>query len=109
MAPFSLPSITNFAGIIQGHYALDTHEAAWEEIIGRVRPHAIFAREKQKRLGEEVEVVVTQVSKHDGEEMLARSEHNEMIAFPSDLRPGSSAMVRLTGLKGNTYTASVVQ
>lgn len=71
--------------------------------------HAIFAREKQKRLGEEVEVVVTQVSKHDGEEMLARSEHNEMIAFPSDLRPGSSAMVRLTGLKGNTYTASVVQ
>ena len=49
------------------------------------------------------------ISKHDGEEMLARSEHNEMIAFPSDLRPGSSAMVRLTGLKGNTYTASVVQ
>jgi len=37
-----LPSITNFAGIIQGHYALDTHAAAWEEIIGRVRPHAIL-------------------------------------------------------------------
>ncbi|MBK7450941.1 MAG: hypothetical protein IPJ47_16580 [Anaerolineales bacterium] len=37
-----LPAITNFAGIIQGHYALDTHAAAWEEIIGRVRPHAIL-------------------------------------------------------------------
>lgn len=37
-----LPSIQNFAGVVQGFYALDTHEAAWEEIIGRVRPHAIL-------------------------------------------------------------------
>lgn len=71
--------------------------------------HAIFAREKEKRLGEVVEVVVTQVSKHDEAEMLGRSEHNEMIAFACNLPLGATALVRLTALKGNTYTASMVQ
>ncbi|MDX9915849.1 MAG: tRNA (N6-isopentenyl adenosine(37)-C2)-methylthiotransferase MiaB [Sphaerochaeta sp.] len=71
--------------------------------------HAIFAREKEKRITEVVEVVVTQVSKHDEAMMLGRSEHNEMIAFPCDLAPGSIVTVSLNGLKGNTYTASMVQ
>lgn len=71
--------------------------------------HAIFAREKKKRLGMVVEVVVTQPSKHDKSRMLGRSEHNEMVVFESSAESGSVVTVRLEGLSGNTYTATVVQ
>ncbi len=71
--------------------------------------HAIFAREKKKRLGMVVEVVVTQPSKHDKSQMLGRSEHNEMVVFESSAESGSVVTVRLEGLSGNTYTATVVQ
>ena len=71
--------------------------------------HAIFAREKNKRLGRVVEAVVTQPSKHDKRMMLARSEHNEMVVFRSEAAPGTTVKVVLETLSGNTYTASVVQ
>ncbi len=71
--------------------------------------HAIFAREKTKRLGMVIEVVVTQPSKHDKRMMLARSEHNEMVVFRSEAAPGTTVKVVLETLSGNTYTASVVQ
>lgn len=67
--------------------------------------HAIFAEEKQKRVGSLVEVLVTQVSKHDQQSMLGKTEHNEMVAFPSTARIGEIVTVKLTALFGNTYTA----
>jgi tRNA-2-methylthio-N6-dimethylallyladenosine synthase len=70
--------------------------------------HAIFAREKQKRVGKRVEVMVTQPSKHDPSKMLGRSEHNEMVVFTSDLPIGTMTLVELDGVSGNTYTAHMV-
>ncbi len=66
--------------------------------------HAIFAEEKQKRVGSLVEVLVTQVSKHDQKSMLGKTEHNEMVAFPSTAKKGEIVHVKLTALSGNTYT-----
>jgi tRNA-2-methylthio-N6-dimethylallyladenosine synthase len=66
--------------------------------------HAIFAEEKQKRVGSVVEVLVTQVSKHDQKSMLGKTEHNEMVAFPSTAKKGEIVHVKLTALSGNTYT-----
>ena len=51
-----------------------------------------------------VEVLVTQVSKHDHKNMLGKTEHNEMVAFPSTARIGEFVVVQLTSLSGNTYT-----
>ncbi len=70
--------------------------------------HAIFAEEKQKRVGSTVEVLVTQVSKHDHQSMLGKTEHNEMVAFPSTASIGEIVTVTLTALAGNTYTGSQV-
>ncbi|MFA5447759.1 MAG: tRNA (N6-isopentenyl adenosine(37)-C2)-methylthiotransferase MiaB [Sphaerochaeta sp.] len=70
--------------------------------------HAIFAREKQKRVGKKVEVMITQPSKHDPSKMLGRSEHNEMVVFASELPVGAMTFVELDGVSGNTYTAHMV-
>jgi tRNA-2-methylthio-N6-dimethylallyladenosine synthase len=70
--------------------------------------HAIFAKEKNKRLGMQQEVIVTQVSKHDSDMMLGRTEHNEMVAFEADLPLGTIVTVELVTLKGNTYTGRMV-
>ncbi|MGH0052061.1 MAG: tRNA (N6-isopentenyl adenosine(37)-C2)-methylthiotransferase MiaB, partial [Sphaerochaetaceae bacterium] len=70
--------------------------------------HAIFAEEKTKRCNTEVDVLVTQVSKHDASQMLGKTEHNEMVVFPASLEPGQMVTVRLTGLKGNTYSGILV-
>jgi tRNA-2-methylthio-N6-dimethylallyladenosine synthase len=70
--------------------------------------HAIFAEEKSKRSHAEVEVLVTQVSRHDDSQMLGKTEHNEMVVFSGSVEPGSIVTVRLTGLKGNTYNGMLV-
>ena len=70
--------------------------------------HAIFGEEKTKRSHAEVEVLVTQVSKHDDSQMLGKTEHNEMVVFSGSVEPGSIVTVRLTGLKGNTYNGMLV-
>ena len=65
--------------------------------------HAIIAEEKQKRLHRTVEVLVTQVSKHDEHSMLGRTEHNEMVVFPSTAKTGEIVNVHLEELAGNTF------
>lgn len=96
----------------EGTKAVDMEEQIGEEEKGRRLQelidfqHAIFAEEKRKRCRSIVEVIVTQVSKHDTESMLAKTEHNEMVVFPSHDEKGSLVRVQLTGLSGNTYTAS---
>lgn len=94
----------------EGTKAVEMQEQIDEEEKGRRLQamiefqHAIFAREKQKRIGSMVEVLVTQVSKHDHKNMLGKTEHNEMVAFPSTAHIGEFVVVQLTSLSGNTYT-----
>ena len=95
----------------EGTKAVDMKEQIGEEEKGRRLQelidfqHTIFAEEKRKRSTSVVDVLVTQVSKHDKESMLGKTEHNEMVVFPSHDEIGSLVRVQLTGLSGNTYTA----
>ncbi|HKM06444.1 MAG TPA: tRNA (N6-isopentenyl adenosine(37)-C2)-methylthiotransferase MiaB [Sphaerochaeta sp.] len=66
--------------------------------------HKVFVREKTKRAQGIAKVVVTSVSRNDKNQMLGRTEHNEMVVFDGRLAVGSIVSVQLTGLKGNTYT-----
>ncbi len=98
----------------EGTKAVDMEGQVDEEIKKRrlseliTFQHVIFAEEKKKRSHEEVEVLVTQVSKHDTSQMLGKTEHNEMVVFSGSIEPGKIVTVRLTGLKGNTYSGNLV-
>ncbi len=98
----------------EGTKAVDMEEQVDEEIRKRrlseliTFQHTIFAEEKTKRCHEEVEVLVTQVSKHDASQMLGKTEHNEMVVFSGSVEKGNIVTVRLTGLKGNTYSGNLV-
>jgi len=69
--------------------------------------HKIFVREKTKRAQGLAKVVVNAISRNDKNQMLGRTEHNEMVVFNGSLEVGSIVTVRLTGLKGNTYTGTL--
>ncbi len=70
--------------------------------------HKVFVREKSKRAEGIAKVMVSAISRNDTAQMLGRTEHNEMVVFDGDLTVGSIVHVRLTGLKGNTYTGTLV-
>ncbi|MDD4574251.1 MAG: tRNA (N6-isopentenyl adenosine(37)-C2)-methylthiotransferase MiaB [Sphaerochaeta sp.] len=70
--------------------------------------HKIFVREKSERAKGIAKVVVSAVSRNDKDQMLGRTEHNEMVVFDGSSEVGSIVTVRLTGLKGNTYTGTLV-
>ena len=70
--------------------------------------HKIFVREKSERAEGIAKVVVSAVSRNDKDQMLGRTEHNEMVVFDGSSEVGSIVTVRLTGLKGNTYTGSLI-
>ena len=69
--------------------------------------HTVFVREKTKRAQGLAKVVVNAVSRNDKNQMLGRTEHNEMVVFDGSPAVGSIVTVRLTGLKGNTYTGTL--
>lgn len=68
----------------------------------------IFQSVRRARIGDILEVLVSQRTRDDANRMLGKSEHNEMVAFTSDAPIGSFVTVRLTGLKGNTLQGEVV-
>ncbi|MDY0290472.1 MAG: tRNA (N6-isopentenyl adenosine(37)-C2)-methylthiotransferase MiaB [Sphaerochaeta sp.] len=70
--------------------------------------HKVFVREKTKRSNGIAKVVVNAVSRNDKAQMLGRTEHNEMVVFEGMPEVGSIVTVRLTGLKGNTYTGTLL-
>jgi tRNA-2-methylthio-N6-dimethylallyladenosine synthase len=76
-----------------------------EELIAL--QHEIFAREKARRTGRTVSVLVKQVSKNDEHQMLGHTEHNEMVVFTGNKPIGSIVQVTLETLKGNTYTGKL--
>ena len=59
------------------------------------------------------EVLVTQVSRDNPNQMLGRNEHNEMVAFDvlegSSVRPGDMLQVEFRMLNGNTYLGRQVK
>jgi len=65
------------------------------------------ARIKSGRAHGIQEVLVTQVSRDNSNQMLGRNEHNEMVAFDiaqgSSVKPGDMVDVRFLFLNGNTY------
>jgi len=71
--------------------------------------HTVFVREKTKRAQGLAKVVVNAVSRNDKNQMLGRTEHNEMVVFDGSPAVGSIVTVRLTGLKGNTYTGTLAR
>jgi tRNA-2-methylthio-N6-dimethylallyladenosine synthase len=63
----------------------------------------------ESRLGAVEEVLVEGPSKRGKDELLARTQRDEMVVFPSaSSLAGSFARVRLTGLSGNTFRAQEV-
>ncbi len=71
------------------------------------------ARIKSKRAHGLQRVLVTQVSRDNGKQMLGRNEHGEMVAFDvaegQTVKPGDMVDVEFTLLNGNTYIGHQVQ
>ena len=68
----------------------------------------IVRKEHEKRIGQETEVLLTQISKQDGNEMLGHTEHDEMVVVKTCAPVGSLLNVKLTGIKGNTFEGTLV-
>ncbi|MFA7124959.1 MAG: tRNA (N6-isopentenyl adenosine(37)-C2)-methylthiotransferase MiaB [Sphaerochaetaceae bacterium] len=70
----------------------------------------ITQQEKQARCHRIVDVLVEGPSKRSLRQYLGRTEHDEMVVFEKtqSTEPGELIKVELQGLKGNTYTATIV-
>jgi tRNA-2-methylthio-N6-dimethylallyladenosine synthase len=92
---------------MEGQLGEETKGQRLEKLIAL--QHEIFTREKTLRAGGTVSVLVSQVSRNDKNQMLGRTEHNEMVVFTGSSEVGSLVDVTLEGLKGNTYTGKLVE
>ena len=64
---------------------------------------------KMNRVGQRVKVLVESVSRKNSEELLARTEKNEMVVFPGDSELiGTFQNIQLISLGGNTFKGSIV-
>ena len=64
---------------------------------------------KMNRVGRRVKVLVESVSRKAIEELLARTEKNEMVVFPGNEELiGTFQNVKLTSLEGNTFKGSIL-
>jgi tRNA-2-methylthio-N6-dimethylallyladenosine synthase len=69
----------------------------------------ISQQKKKKKLGKQVKVLVEEESKKDSHELLARTEHDEMVVFPG--RPeliGTFVNVELISLHGITFKGNIL-
>ncbi len=68
----------------------------------------ISHHKRRKRLGKKVTVLVENISKQQSHEVLARTEHNDMVVFPSGRELiGTFVNVELVSLHGSTFKASI--
>jgi tRNA-2-methylthio-N6-dimethylallyladenosine synthase len=89
----------------------DVPEAVKQERLrGVIELQRRLAREaKKQKIGSIVEVLVEGVSKKKADELLGRTEGDEMVVFPgSSQRIGSFDRIRLTGLQGSTFRGEPV-
>jgi tRNA-2-methylthio-N6-dimethylallyladenosine synthase len=60
----------------------------------------------QSRIGSEVKVLVEGISRKRDDELIGRTERDEMVVFPGEIsRIGSFSQVKLLSLNGNTFKA----
>jgi tRNA-2-methylthio-N6-dimethylallyladenosine synthase len=65
----------------------------------------ISSDKKKKKIGRKVPALIECVSKKNGNDLLARTEQDEMVVFPGSMEKiGTFALVELIGLNGNTFT-----
>jgi len=68
----------------------------------------ISHHKRRKRLGKKVTVLVENISKQQSHEVLARTEHNDMVVFPGGRELiGTFVNVELVSLRGSTFKASI--
>jgi len=68
----------------------------------------ISQHKRKKRLGKKVTVLVENISKQQSHEVLARTEHNDMVVFPGGRELiGTFVNVELVSLRGSTFKASI--
>lgn len=71
---------------------------------------SITAEKKLRRVGSTERVLVEEISRKNECEVLARTEGDEMAVFPGDSSDlGTFRTVRLTGLRGGTFTAAAAE
>jgi tRNA-2-methylthio-N6-dimethylallyladenosine synthase len=69
----------------------------------------ITGERKREHLGERLPVLVEEISKKNKNELLSRTERNEMVVFPGNSDAlGKFVTVELIALKGNTFVAREV-
>ncbi len=101
----------------EGTRAVDLPEQLSEELKLQRLKQVIetqrrISREEKKRRIDGIETVLVEApTKKDHNELLARSEHDDMVILPAEdhVHIGGMYQVRLTGLQGNTFTGEVVQ
>ena len=71
--------------------------------------HSIGTDEKSLLIGSVAETSVEGPSRKDPNELLGRTERNNMVVFPGQIESAQEYVkIKLTGLKGNTFTGEVV-
>ena len=86
---------------------LETKLKRLEKVIAL--QHRISAEEKDKKVGQVQRVLVESVSKKDINEMLGRTEGDEMVVFPGKCDTiGKFLEVKLLSCNGNTYKGVIV-
>jgi len=108
-------AFTYYFNPIEGTKAFDLPDAVPEDVkLERLRElievqRSITAEVKAKKVGSTVRVLVEAVSKKKDGEILARSEHDDMVVLAGGTdRLGTFMTVRLLSLKGNTFLAEEV-
>ena len=86
-----------------------SHEVKLERLQRVIEAQrAISVREKEKRIGKIEMVLVEDRTKKDHNELLARSEHDDMVILPaSDAVVGEFTAVKLISLSGSTFRGEV--
>lgn len=97
-----------------------TVSASWEDTVTEAEKterlqllietqRSISSKRKKRKIGNVVQVLVENLSKKNKNEMLGRTETNEMVVLPGDASfKGRIVTVKLLSLKGNTFKGEQV-
>ena len=106
---------TYYFNPIEGTKAYSMPEAISEEIKLKRLEHIIriqreiSMRKKIKKIGKMVKILVEEISKKKDNELLGRTEHDDMVIISGPRKKiGSFITVKLLSLKGNTFLAEEV-
>jgi tRNA-2-methylthio-N6-dimethylallyladenosine synthase len=108
-------AFTYYYNPIEGTEAAGMNETVSQEVkmerLSKIieLQHTITQQVHREKVGSIVPVLAEGVSKKSREEILARTEHNQMVVFPgSEQVIGSFTSVKLIEYSGNTYRGEEV-